>query len=619
MVSPNNPGAVVSPNKRRIVFANERRMVSLNEGGTVSPNMQPSPEGLKAEMAGEWDKAIEVYKAVLTQDPQRIDLWLRVSDIEASRGNHKEAAAAVKRAADLAPGDAKLYFRLSQAYSVAGQPELALEAVERSVEFEPNNVEYLKARAETANWLGKSAIAAESYEQIMALAPNDDSALLNFARSSAWSGRLDKAVCAYKRYVEKHPEDKDAYIEYAKTEAWRGDYHASLKILEDYRKKFGETKEYLQQKARVLAWARRPTKAIELITPLLVDEPDNYEVNYSRTIALHYDNRPREAVESLDKLSQLRPDSEETKDIRRFVLTPLRSNVSLTSQFYSDSDDLDRFHNSIRGVYVLQPETQLEVGAQTDYLHADRGSGLENIDGSEHAWHHRGWVGFDHRFSPEVDVDGYLGVADAEDKTRPAYGVGLDYQPLDNLYLRAARDYDFYVISPRSVSLGVRRGANRLLSVWEPHLLCTVVTELGYDDFSDDNNRWGATLAPRRSVLRSENFNIDLGVRGDWYGFEDDFDHGYYDPELYQSYMATGFGYWKISDDDGVSVALDAGAIKDDTMDNFRFGWGTNVEGTFGLYRDVMLKLGGGVSRNSRQEGGAFRAFNVYAALTFRF
>ncbi|MBI4830649.1 MAG: hypothetical protein HY801_03655 [Candidatus Lindowbacteria bacterium] len=167
--------------------------------------------------------------------------------------------------------------------------------------------------------------------------------------------------------------------------------------------------------------------------------------------------------------------------------------------------------------------------------------------------------------------------------------------------------------------MGIRRGANRLLSVWEPDLLHTVVAEIGYDSFTDDNNRWGVTVAPCRSVLRSEKFNVDLGVRGDWYGFEDDLDHGYYDPELYQSYMVTGFGYWKISDDDGVSVAVDIGTVKDDSMDDFRVGWGTNVEGTFGLYRDVMLKVGGGTAQNSRQEGGAFRAYSVYAALTFRF
>jgi tetratricopeptide (TPR) repeat protein len=594
-------------------------VVAVCSGGALA--QPPVPEGgLAAEMAGEWERAIEIYKDVLQREPNRADLWARISDIEAHLGNELRAAEALGKAAELSPDDADLQYQSSNAWAAADQPEPALEAVERALELDPDNVEYLRAHAELANWTGRSRLAAKSYERIMELAPEDDISLLHYARSSSWGGELDEAVAAYEEYLSRHPEEKDAHIELAKVESWRGNYNASLRILESYRKQWGETREYKETKARVLAWAERPTLAFEYIAPLLEETPDDYEVNYSRTIALHHDNRPREAIESLDKLSELRPDSKETYDIRRFVLTPLRSNVTFLTDFYTDSDDLDRYHSAAEGAYYLNPETRLEAGIETDYLRAERGSGLEHRDGSEHAWHHRGWLGAYHRFTPDLALDGYLGVADAEDKTRPSYGIGADYEPRDNLFLRLERDYGFYVVSPRNVSRGVRRGANTLFAQWEPDLLYTVVGQLGFDDFSDSNKRWEAVLAPRRSVMRAEDFNLDLGVRGQWYGFEDENpDNGYYDPEFYQSYMATAFGYWKISDDDGVSVALESGAIKDNDLEHFRFAWGANVEGIFGIYRDVMLRLGGGVSRNSRQEGGAFRAYMLYAALTFRF
>ena len=83
--------------------------------------------------------------------------------------------------------------------------------------------------------------------------------------------------------------------------------------------------------------------------------------------------------------------------------------------------------------------------------------------------------------------------------------------------------------------------------------------------------------------------------------------------------MITNLAYWKISDDDGVSVAFDLGVVKDEEMDDFRFGWGMSAEAVFGLYRDVTLKVGGSIFNNQRTEGGAFNAYAGHAALTCRF
>jgi peptidoglycan/xylan/chitin deacetylase (PgdA/CDA1 family) len=518
------------------------------------------------------------------------------------------------------PEEAELYYLQSHSYAVADRPNLAFAAIEQAVELEPDNIEYLKAHSVIANWVGRSDRAADSYKAIVSYEPDNKSALLNLARSNSWAGRLDRAASAYERYLSRYPDEPAPYIESAQNEAWRGNYSKSLERLEQYRERFGETKEYLQEKARVLAWARRPERAFEIIRPLLDEEPDDYEVNCSRTIALHYDNRPREALESLDTLVQLRPESEDNEDIRRFVVTPLRSYAEFGSRFYTDTDDLDHYTGWVRGIYIPRPETRLGLGYEIDYMDADdEDSGLQPFDGDEDAWHHRGWFEMANRFSPEVAVDGYAGIADTEGKTRPTYGIGLDYQPKDNLALRLERDYGFYVVSPRTLDLGIRRGRNNFAMDWEPNLLWTVVGSAGYSDYSDDNDSWEAVFAPRRSVLRSSKLNLDLGVRGLWFGFDDDLDNGYYDPELYESYMVTSFWYWKISDNDGVSFTADIGAIKDDEMSKYKFGWGSSVEGTFGIYRDVMLKIGGSAFNSRRQGESTFEAYSAHIILTFRF
>ncbi len=576
-------------------------------------------EGLSAEMAGNWEEALEIYSGVLAENPGNVEMWLRVADIRASLELPEEAAEALAVAATLSPTNPRIHFRASQAYSMSDQPELALAAVGHAIELEPDNVTYLEAKAQLASWTGRSDVAAKTYERILKISPEDDSILLNYARTSAWGGHTDAAAEAYKEYLDGHPEAEDIYIEYVKVESWRGNYAASIGALGRYRDNFGASKQYNRERARILAWAGRPTEAMSLIAPLLEENPDDYDVNYSRTVALYRSYRPAEAVESLDKLVELRPDSKDTEDIRRIVMTPLRPDVTIGASIYSDSDDIDIYHGSITAEISPKPETRITAGVETDYLEADVGSGFAALDGDETVRHDRGWIGIEHVVSPEVSVSGHIGGADAEGESRFIYGAGIEFRPWDQLKLRAETDYGFHVVSPRSVDLGIRRSSNHLWADWTPDFIHTVILGVGYNDFSDDNESWEIVAAPRRSVLRREKINLDIGVRGTWYGFDEQLNNGYYDPEFYQSYMATFMAYWKISDDDGVSVSVDLGAVKDDEMDSFKFGSGASAEGVFGLYRDIELRIGGSIFNNQRTEGGAFEAYKGHIALTFRF
>ena len=94
-------------------------------------------------------------------------------------------------------------------------------------------------------------------------------------------------------------------------------------------------------------------------------------------------------------------------------------------------------------------------------------------------------------------------------------------------------------------------------------------------DPEEEDGSGGLTFTPRSTkpvTVRGHIPGLPIST-GTWFGFDEELDNGYYDPDLYQSYMATGLAYWKISDDDGITVATDLGAVKDDDMDDFDFGW----------------------------------------------
>ena len=588
-------------------------------GESPVPDAPLMKEGFNAEMAGQLEKAVELYRASAEKEGESSELWIRIGDIEWSLGRPLKAAEAFARASALSPKDHQLLLKLTRAYSVANKPALALESIEKAVALEPDNIEYLKDRGRIANWNGRHDIAVNSYKRILALLSGEDEAELALAKAQMWSGDLDAAVRSFRTYVNRHPEQKDVLMEYADAEGWRGNYPAALNIIERYRRLFGEDNDYRKKKARILAWARRPTLALGITEGLLRDAPQDYEVNYSRTIALYYANRPGEALESLKMLEGLRPSSQETGDIGRFVRTDLRSSVEGAVQFYRDSDKIRILSGSVKGRLFMSPETYLEATTLFQSLRADNGSGFENTDGSRSAEHSRVWIGGLHRFSPKLSLEGHVGGSAAESETRLTYDVVLGGTISDELQIKLLRDYNYYAVSPRTVSLGIRRGDNRLSVHWEPDLSSTIDVQASYASLSDNNHAWEVLLGPRRAFLRTAKFNLDIGLSALWFGFDKDRDNGYYDPQHYQRYALAAFGYWKVSDDSGVSIAGSLGMLKDDTMSSFRFGYDVNAEGTFGIHRDWMLKVRGGVSHNVRQTAGAFNAYTIGVALTRRF
>ncbi len=565
-------------------------------------------------------QAVQEYDALYRQRfGTSKEYWLRMADIYALGNNALASSAALKEASRLAPLDHALLYRLAQSYPSEKEAKDAAAAIERAVKLDPKNPEYLRTRADLAAWRGDYDTALDSHRRILAIAPDDPGARLGIARVQYWRSQLDESARAYRDYLARQPGVATAWMEYIVVVTELGDYARAMELLEDYREKFGDNVAYRKQKARVLAWADRPTRALGLVDELAPTLRDDYELGYTRTIALHYAHRPREALASLADVALLRPDSKETADLTRFIYTPLRSNATFDLGYESASDDITLRHAGLRGEYVINPETRLFGGTDRRAIHAKAGSAYVKPDGGTSIGYNRAWLGIRHRTSPRLSLDGQIGGGTAEGDGRFLYEVGADMQPSDELALRLSRRQDLFAVSPRAARLGIERRANTLDATWTPDLRWTLASRAGYDTFSDGNDRWEAELAPRRAFLRTQRLNLDLGVSGRWFGYDRDPGNGYYAPSLYQRYAVTAFTYWKISDDDGVSVAFSYGPHKDNTMSGFRAGGDIVAEGFFGIYRDWFLDVKAGLSNYGGGTTAGYRSHMVELSLTRRF
>lgn len=564
-------------------------------------------------------KAVREYDAIYRQrfgtDPQ---YWLAMADIYELDEDNAAAAAAIEQATKNAPNDAELYYRLSQTYPES-QAKQAAAAIDRAVELDPKNLEYLRTRADMASERGDYPMALDSYQRILAIAPDDAGAMLGIARVQYWRGKLDASKKAYLAYLAKHPNVAAAQMEYVVVLTELGDYAQAMERLEDYRKQFGDTVDYRKQKARVLAWAERPTPALGIVAELEPKLPNDYELGYTRTVALNYANRPRDALASLAEVTKLRPNDPETADLARFIKTPLRSNVTASYGYSSATDNIRIQTLGLSGEYVINPETRIFGGTDRQRISTTADSGYLTPSGGSVVNYDRTWIGLKHRVSPKLSLDGQVGGGRAYGSNTFVYEVGADYQPFDELGMRLSHRHDLFAVSPLAAALGIKQSITALDGTWTPNLRYTVDGRLAYSTFSDDNTRWEAELAPRRAILRTQLLNLDLGISGRWFGFDQDPDHGYYAPSLYQRYAVTAFTYWKINDDNGISVAFSAGPYKDNTMSGFRTGGDIVAEGYFGLYRDWFLDVKAGLSHYGGAATAGYGSHSFEISLTRRF
>ncbi len=128
-----------------------------------------------------------------------------------------------------------------------------------------------------------------------------------------------------------------------------------------------------------------------------------------------------------------------------------------------------------------------------------------------------------------------------------------------------------------------------------------------------------AIFAPRKAMVRSQNHKLDVGVRAWLYGFDKDTHHGYYSPELYESYMGTVFYTYKQSQDNEYTLMGAAGAIKDNTMNGYEFGYSIDGVARIGIYDDIYLILRAGYTNNSRSLGPNYSGSYAGFSLKYRF
>ncbi len=523
----------------------------------------------------------------------------------------------------LEPGEAGIHYELSRLYAMAEDPKRAYREIKRALELDPKNRRYLRDMTQLANWNDQHALAVEGYRQLAALGEEDDQLLLNQARVSSYAGNLDESARYYERYLQQRPDDREAAMEQIKVESWRGNTGKAVMLLERYRERFGEDGAWLKTKADIFSWGGRPRETERLVAPGLQKDPDDYQLNYASVLAAHFGGRPHVALERLQNLERRHPDNEDNRLLQRVVMASYRPKISLDSAYVTSSEDLQALSTTLGGTYSFTPELQLNLKYVQEWFSARLGSGLEAIDGSSGAQYQNIQAGASYRFSSALAADFHVGHAAAEGGSMTVSGFGFDVSPLDTLDLRLqyGQDYfhEYYASSPKTLSLNIKEESARFYLNWRPDFNHRISAQIGSSRFSDDNSSRNLQLSVRRAMIRTQRWNVDVGLTSGLLDFAAKKENGYYEPDYYQRYMFAGEAYWKATDLGGVFFSLALGVAKDESMTAFKLASEGGISGEFELDENWWLRFGVSGVHNVTRGGDAYTGSGFNLSVSRRF
>ncbi|KTD07707.1 tetratricopeptide repeat protein [Legionella jamestowniensis] len=542
----------------------------------------------------------------------------------ASVGNYNQAIDAIKKAIKIKPNDSRLYKMLSEIYATADKPQLALLAINQALAIDPVNLEYLRAKGKLAAWAGDKFQMEESYARILLLKPDDQEAMLLLAHALRWQGRTDDAICAYQKLLKLYPKVAEGWLHYAEVLSWTENYLCACSALAQYRHLKGFTTDYLTKQARFLALAERYKSALAINRPLLEKDPDDLYLLTTQVSALVKGFQINHALYYLQKINKLYPDEKQVKSLNNIILTPLRTNANLGTEYISASDTTRILSIPLTAQYFLTPTTSILFRGLYERATAAIGSGLETYNGNHSIFDESAMVGFATQVQSLFNLSAFAGGVKVQNENN--HGIyELNFNPnvgetakftftsLRNLY----RPY-LVPQSPRSISLQIMEARNGVYLEWQPFIQKYLNLLVSYSELSDTNSYWHYNIWPKARIFGSERWKVTVGLNADIWQYKKRLGNGYYDPLDFNGYEGTIEAYYVQSENVGYSLSGGFGMQKDETFPHYYYEEDVAFQAFWGLYKDWQLRLKGGYTLRNNPTGN-YHAWSTGLILTRRF
>lgn len=354
-------------------------LATLDKSNVVVPTMEGEsslalpPKAVEAEKNKQWTEAITFYHEEIKKNAKRVDLWVRLAEIEYQLKHIPETIYALQQAISIEPNKPEYKKRLSEVYAEYDQPKEALAAIEAAVKLAPDNISYLKAQAILAEWAKDYPLAIDSYKALLRKEPKNglyyqklsqiyaekkqakeaflamDEALkidpknLEYLRAHAilavWSGNEKIAAASYKKILLLKPEDKEAAtalkhlasinppkvesptnkeVKLTGMEALMAKvnnlaslhrYEEAIQTLKNAMRQSPSKAKLYKKLAEIYSTIKQAQPALEAINAALALEPNNIDYLFIRAELANWSKDNQQALDSYQRILKIEPNN----------------------------------------------------------------------------------------------------------------------------------------------------------------------------------------------------------------------------------------------------------------------------------------------------------------------
>jgi tetratricopeptide (TPR) repeat protein len=508
----------------------------------------------RAWAAGDLPTAERLYEARLAADANDATALHRIALIRAWAERYDESLALFDRLLRIDPANREARVDRARVLAWRGDPAAAALALDPLLAEDPGFLPALQARAQFESWAGNYDEALATYGRIQEITPEDRTVGLSRARVLSWASRFDAAVAAYDSILRQNPRDTEALVGLGTVLAWASRLDSAEAVYRRVLEIEPGNAEALRGLARAAAWSGRLIPAERRWREVIARSPNDAAAWVGLSQTLRWQGRDAGALEAARRAVAIAPTDRDAREALRWARLAVapRVNAGYVAEWDSDGNDIATTSAS----YAARPlgpraEVRLDLYRRLASLETrvdSAGESLPSVDeGASVGAAGTLWL----QAEPGWGFTGTLGTTlyDTDDADPiPTYRLGVSspghYRVTANAgYAHYALDGTAPLIENEvyvdefSGSLG-----------WTPARRWTVSFGMGAAEFTSresgqENWRANALLAVAWRVSRP----LTLGITSRAFGFTDDLDDGYFDPDLYSlvEYTARWLREWR--------------------------------------------------------------------------
>jgi tetratricopeptide (TPR) repeat protein len=178
---------------------------ALEEAFRADPARNELALALEHRRAGELDKAANICREILHQDPGNVDVTRLLSMLAADLGNRELAIQALRNSIRLEPRFFGAYIDLARELIETDQLDECHEVLQKAIELQPELALPRAMLGILHNKAGRFEEAADAFKTALETQPNHSMSLAGLGHALKTIGRQEEAVEIFQRCIEAFP------------------------------------------------------------------------------------------------------------------------------------------------------------------------------------------------------------------------------------------------------------------------------------------------------------------------------------------------------------------------------------------------------------------------------